>query len=122
MPIATPKKRTRTRRQPTATTLTTIRQRLRECLPDSVVLNSTSDEIDGLINDLAAWSWRTLQQTQDDLVDRAEPALATAFSNHCGALMAAYGTAGYRVGVAMGLELAMATLDVPVPDRRDTSR
>ena len=47
-----------------------------------------------------------LYQRLDRTIDRG---LALAVSNHFGAIMAAFGDAGYHTGLAMGLELAALT-------------
>lgn len=73
----------------------------------------TPDGIDELIGTVAAVRDRTLSRDSDALLRRVESAsdlkVSNAVSDHLGAIMAAYGDAGYITGLAMGLELAAIT-------------
>jgi len=74
---------------------------------------NTPAGIDDLISTLTASRDRTLSRDSDELLRRVESTIdrkvSIAVSDHLGAIMAAYGDAGYHVGIAAGLELAALT-------------
>lgn len=77
---------------------------------------NTPQELDDAINDVAKRLARTLDQESETvlsgIVDRP---VQTAVSNFFGNIMAAYGDAGYFVGLHMGLELAALTIRGELP-------
>lgn len=71
----------------------------------------TPETIDDTFCTLAEALTPTLEREQAALLGEvADRDLARRLSDHGGAIMSAYGTAGYFVGLAMGLELAALTV------------
>jgi hypothetical protein len=70
----------------------------------------TRDSVDDLIGDLVARQQPMLAGTTAALEARIpDRDLEIAISNHGGTLMAAYGDAGYWIGLSVGVELAALT-------------
>lgn len=97
-----------------AYTLETLRTTARKILlEDGTALAptmQTPEDADDVVDDLANALSPTFKRDRAALLDEvADPDLARRLSDHGGGIMAAYGTAGYFVGLAMGLELAALT-------------
>jgi hypothetical protein len=78
--------------------------------------SQTPERVDEWIGDLVAKQQPTLRSTSDALYARLpDRDIEIAVNNHGGTLMAAYGDAGYFVGLSVGLELAALTFAGALP-------
>lgn len=76
----------------------------------------TPEYVDDLIGDLVRQRSPELDAENQTLFDEVpDRDLARRLSDQGGAIMAAYGDAGYFIGLAMGLELASLTYAQPAP-------
>jgi hypothetical protein len=98
----------------TRTDIIRLRAEIRQILIDEgTPLGPTAEHaarLDDLIANVVASTHPELDSAGTALQSRiADRSLSVGVSDHCGALMTAYGDAGYFVGLCAGLELAALT-------------